>query len=179
MPDHKETAMKTLRPPYRHPALGLAVALAAGSFLACQGAGSPTSPSAPANPASVEAASASMVNSERGGNGIGLLGVDPVLCEVAREYSKQLQATGSLNHYDANGQAVDARVRAMGISFRVVGENLASVSGVSDPAREAHKRFMASASHRSNILEPRFDSVGVGVVSDGSTYWITQIFVGN
>jgi uncharacterized protein YkwD len=36
---------------------------------------------------------------------------------------------------------------------------------------------MASPPHRANILGERFTNVGVGVATDGESYWITQIFI--
>ena len=45
------------------------------------------------------------------------------------------------------------------------------------PAQVAHKQLMASASHRKNILSPKYRLAGVGVAKAGNTYWITQIFI--
>lgn len=43
---------------------------------------------------------------------------------------------------------------------------------------DAHRRLMASRGHRSNILDARFDAVGISIVHDNNgALFITQDFV--
>lgn len=138
---------------------------------------SPTSPGGGVSLEQVEASSVAFVNSERGGSGLGQLWFDPVLGEIARRYSERMRNEGFVSHFDASGTAVDGRLRVAGVSFSVASENIAVVGDTQDPAREAHRGFMGSPTHRANILDTRFTNVGVGVATDGERYWITQIFV--
>ncbi len=168
-------------PPRPHRTLRPArLVLLAGALLpllaACGGASSPTEPMG-LETSSIEAASAGLANQARRDHGVGPLMVDPRIADVARSYSEQMKAQGYISHFDESGGAVDSRLAAAGVRFSVVGENLAAVSDRTDPAGTAHRNLMASPEHRANILEPRFTSIGVGVVTDGTTYWITQIFV--
>ena len=156
----------------------LAAALVALLFVAaCGGSSGPTAPEGPLPAESVEAASVALVNSARGSDGLGQLAFDPVLCEIAREYSRQMRDDGFVSHYDAGGTAVDGRLRSYGVHFTMAGENIASLGDTTDPAGDAHRGFMGSASHRANILHAGFTSVGVGVATNGDTYWITQVFI--
>lgn len=147
--------------------------LAAG----CSGSSSsPTESGGPLSGDQVEASSAALINSERGQSGAGQLWFDPVLSEVARQYSREMRDQGFVSHYDENGNAVDARLRNAGVRFVMAGENIATLQTV-DPASDAHRGFMDSAPHRANILGERYTSVGVGAVSLGDKWWITQIFI--
>jgi len=54
---------------------------------------------------------------------------------------------------------------------------LPQVEGSSDPARRAHQELLANTGHRRNMLDDRFELVGVGVARSSSTYWITQVYL--
>lgn len=157
-----------------------AAALVAAANLvavACSGSSSsPTESGGPVSAEQVEASSVAMINSERGGAGLGQLWFDPVLSEVARQYSREMRDQGFVSHYDQHGVAVDGRLRSAGVRFVKAGENIAAVE-TADPAGDAHRGFMASAPHRANILAGDYTSVGVGVASVGDKFWITEIFI--
>ena len=141
------------------------------------GGGGPTAPKDGPAVASVEGSSFALVNDERRRAGEPELMFDPVLSELARRYSERMRDEGFFSHDDPSGGNTASRVRAAGISFSVVGENLAELSGAADPARQAHASFMGNADHRANILERRFTLAGVGVARSGNRYWITQLFL--
>lgn len=50
--------------------------------------------------------------------------------------------------------------------------------GMGPDVRTVFDRFMASPSHRDNILNPRLTQVGVGVVAGGGSLWVTVDFRG-
>ena len=102
------------------------------------------------------------LNSERKQRGLPELALDTALTEVGREY---LQRTASEPLHHASGpQAPDARVRARGIPFARVGENLARAR----TSTEALQAMMESPSHKSNLLHPRYRRVGVSAFRDPS-----------
>lgn len=145
--------------------------------VACSGSSSsPTEPGGVLSAEQVEASSVALINSERGRAGLGQLWFDPVLSEVARQYSREMRDGGFVSHYDPAGGAVDGRLRAAGISFIKAGENIAVIE-TGDPAGDAHRGFMDSAPHRANILGSDYTSVGVGVAAVGDRFWITQVFI--
>ena len=57
--------------------------------------------------------------------------------------------------------------------FDVSGENVA----VNTTAAGAHKGLMGSPPHRANILYPRYNAIGIGVLRAGQQIWVTQDFV--
>jgi uncharacterized protein YkwD len=141
------------------------------------GGGGPTAPSSGPGVASVEGSSFALINGARRGEGRPEVLFDPVLSEVARRHSERMRDEGFFAHDDPSGHNVASRVRSAGVVFSIVGENLATTSGTTDPAREAHGALMGNAQHRANILDGRFTLAGVGVARSGNSYWITQVFV--
>jgi uncharacterized protein YkwD len=100
------------------------------------------------------------------------------LAAAARAHSRDMVARGYFGHVDPEGRSPGARLKAAGISWRAVGENIAM-----DPdVKAAETAFMneprSGQNHRSNILSPKFTDVGVGIVAgpDGELY-ITQEFM--
>lgn len=148
--------------------------------LACSSGGdSPTEPGSGGGPsvAAVEGTLVMLINDARRDRDRTPLVHDPALAEVARRHSERMRDEGFFDHMGPTGGGPADRVRAAGISFRVLGENIGTVSRVSRPANRAHQAFMENPSHRGNILDLRFSHVGVGVARQGDTYWITELFL--
>jgi uncharacterized protein YkwD len=106
------------------------------------------------------------LNAERAARGLAALRWDPTLATYAGSWSANMAAHG-FRHSDIGG--------LLG-SFNYVGENIAMGSrGVT--AGALHVAWMHSDGHRSNMLAPGFNRVGIGVycASDGSL-WATQDF---
>jgi uncharacterized protein YkwD len=77
-----------------------------------------------------------------------------------------------LSHEGRDGSPPD-RVAGAGIAARVVGENVAHAAD----AAHAHRALWQSPSHRSNLLEQQFDTLGVGVAVDADqTLWVCELF---
>jgi hypothetical protein len=64
---------------------------------------------------------------------------------------------------------------AVAASWRKLGENV----GCGDVSVEVlHQKFMDSPAHRANIMDPEFDSIGIGVVYDSAgMMWVTEQFM--
>jgi hypothetical protein len=94
------------------------------------------------------------------------------LDRIARTHAERMMQAGKLAH-DAGDGEPDERVDHAGLAAREIGENVAHAGSVS----LAHRALWSSPSHRSNMLERRFDHVGIGVASgpDGSV-WVTELF---
>ncbi|MEM7287448.1 MAG: CAP domain-containing protein [Actinomycetota bacterium] len=95
------------------------------------------------------------LNAERASRGLAPLIVDASMTVAARDWSDDMADGGFLAH------APDITVGAPN-GWRLVGENVgrgSSVDGLVDA-------FMASPGHRANVLDVRFDRVGVGVATD-------------
>lgn len=179
-PDSSPTCRRTVAGPFLVRILAVLVLAASVLVLpACSSGGdSPTEPGA-SGPAAASVASSSFshVNGERRAANLPELMFDPVLAEIARQHSERMRDGGFFSHDDPSGSTPSSRLRAAGVSFSRLGENLATVSGHSDPARTAHQALMGNPSHRGNILAADFTLVGVGVAQQGDSYWITQVFI--
>ena len=107
----------------------------------------------------------SLTNADRARAGLAPLQSSATLVSIARSWSAHMAATGQLGHNPSLASQVSG--------WSTLGENVA-MAWSSD---QAEQLFMASAGHRANILQPRYNWVGIGVVvaTDGS-YWFTVDF---
>jgi uncharacterized protein YkwD len=83
------------------------------------------------------------------------------------------------SHRGADGSTVDGRADQLGLStWTAIAENIAFLKGQNDPAQLAVERWLASASHRKNILGGGWErsAIGVAVGNDGAFYF-TQVFI--
>lgn len=83
------------------------------------------------------------------------------------------------SHQGLNGQLIDERATDLGIEkWKAISENIAFNKGYINPVEFAVERWMQSASHRQNLLNPRWQQSGIGVAitSDGA-YYFTQVFL--
>lgn len=117
-----------------------------------------------------------LVNQARAQAGLPPLSPDPVLTQLARMKSQDMVDKGYFSHYSPTfGLPYQMEVNA-GIRARHMGaENLGSGPNV----EMAHYLLMASPGHRSNILNPNFTEIGIGVAHNGTGVVTTQLFIGN
>ena len=166
----------SIRPRFAFAVLALTSLLV--TLPACSGDGSdPTSPASFPGVASVEGASYALINRARNDEGRNPVMLDPALSAIARHHSEAMRDQGFFSHTDPSGVGPGARVQAAGISYTVLAENLAVVEGSSSPADRAHSALLSNPRHRHNMLDARFDLVGVGVARSGGQYWITHIYL--
>ncbi len=132
-----------------------------------------TIPQIDSNVSGFEAEVIRLVNDIRRENGLQPLTANWELSRVARYKSQDMLDNRYFAHnspiYGSPGQMV----KAFGLSYRAVGENIAK--GYSTP-QAVVTGWMNSSGHRANILNASYKQIGVGYVSSGN-YW-TQMFVG-
>lgn len=139
---------------------------------------SPTEPDTTPTSAEVEFQLFRLIAGARADAGVGSdLGLDPDLSEVARSHSISMRDHGFFSHQGIAGDRVGDRLRAAGYQFRTAAENIAQVTNSPVPATVSHEMLMSSAPHQSNILNSRFELVGIGVARADKTYWVTQVFI--
>ncbi len=111
-----------------------------------------------------------LVNRERVSAGLGALESRGAIVTIASGQSHAMAARGDIWHNEAY---LTSSTRSS-LGAGAMGENVATNGSVDD----AHRRLMASPGHRSNILDGRFDAVGISVVHDNNgRLFITQDFV--
>jgi hypothetical protein len=146
-----------------------AVSVAAVAWVTWTGGGhaaparAATTPAAVADPGSA-ASLVGYINQERSAAGLTAVAADSDLTTMAVEHSWAMEEADELFHNPDLSSQVQ--------NWLMLGENV----GVgSDPADIA-AAFMASPEHRQNILCPQFQEVGLGVVDQGGTLWVTEDF---
>jgi len=103
------------------------------------------------------------VNKERTNRGIATLTWSPKIVDIAETYGMDMWNRHYFSHYNPEGKTVADRFNAAGISYSVVGENLALT-----PTEEtAMTGLMNSPGHKANILDTQFHKIGIGVVDNG------------
>jgi uncharacterized protein YkwD len=173
VPQHKETAMRRV--------IRLTAALAASILMAFLGLAAAAVPALAATPPRAFRAPASApdpvtaaadfawVNSLRAAQGVAPLQVQPWAQGVAQQHSIDMANSESLYH-NMTGY-MDLGHSAMNASF--LGENVAMGTTLA----YAQNALLNSPPHMQNILDPRFNYVGVGAAIDASgQVWITEDF---
>ena len=96
---------------------------------------------------------------------------DPTLDELAADHAAAMQSRGRLEHDLGDGNPV-WRLQTRGVRATTAGENLARAPTLG----RAHRAIWASPAHRSNLLDPHFDKVGIGVErgADGE-WWVCEL----
>jgi uncharacterized protein YkwD len=100
------------------------------------------------------------MNEARAAHGLAPLRLDSKLRRAARAHSSDMLR----RNYFAHGPFV-SRLARFGVRGPRVGENLAWGVGSGADAREVVRRWLASPTHRANLLRPGFRRVGIGMTS--------------
>lgn len=114
-----------------------------------------------------------LVNQEREKQGLAVLYIDENLTGIARGHSRDMFQRRYFSHFSPEGHDVSFRAKEAGLSYSLIGENLAYAQDVT----MAHTGLMNSEGHRKNILDPAWIRIGIGVI-DGDVYGkiFTQVF---
>lgn len=116
-----------------------------------------------------------LINSERAKAGVAPLNFDSQLNHTALLKAQDMVANNYFSHTSPTYGSPDNMLRQFGITFKTMGENLAGNSSVD----AAHTALINSPGHRANILDSKFNFIGIGIQSS-STYGevFVQQFIG-
>jgi uncharacterized protein YkwD len=104
------------------------------------------------------------------------LRVSRVLTEVARKHSANMAKQGKLEHV-LGGKGAEQRIRDAGYPLLGWAENIFYNRDVPGAAEQGFKWWMDSPPHRKNMLEPRFQEIGIGMArNDKGQIYFTQVF---
>lgn len=107
------------------------------------------------------------VNDARAGAGLRPLMRDGALTRAAERHARGIAAAGALAHIAHDGSGPDTRAAAAGYAgWDVIAENLATARGAPD-AQAILAAWMASASHRANVLAPDVRDAGAACYVTG------------
>ena len=143
-----------------------------------------------------------LINRDRVANGVAPVVADPALGAVAEDQPVdacgitvlgRAKDMGVRNYFDhkilgCGLLGVTTLLNAVGINLSGSGENIAWMSGTTDPlvaANNLHSYWMGSDGHRKNILNPLWTRVGVGSWNtapgqtwSGGGYTLANVFIG-
>jgi hypothetical protein len=119
-----------------------------------------------------EARMLEQVNRERERAGLPALRQEPRLDAAAAEHTSRMARRGTLAHQLRGEPPLRARVAATGLRFNAVAENV----GYSTNVEDLHPNLMRSRGHRANLLDARYNAIGVAIQREGNRYYVTQNF---
>ncbi len=113
-----------------------------------------------------------MTNEERRREGLPALEWDDRLAQSAAAHAERMAQNDQLSHQFPGEPPLRERIAATLLRFNRSAENVAFAG---QPGR-IHQGWMESAGHRKNILSPRYNALGVGVVRRGKYLYAVQNF---
>jgi Cysteine-rich secretory protein family len=113
------------------------------------------------------------LNHERIKNGLDPLEWNEQAASAARAHSRLLAENTRLSHQFPGEASLPERLGTTGLRFTVAAENVARAEWIED----VHPALMGSSGHRANMLSPRYNAVGVGVLEDKGRIFVTQDFI--
>ena len=111
------------------------------------------------------------INEERTKNGLGILGYDTALQMTADIRAKE--SSESFGHTRPDGSAA---VTAVTVDYYVAGENLIQVNKEYASVDLLVDTWLASDSHRANIMLADFTQTALGIYESNGIIYISQIF---
>lgn len=136
--------------------------------------GTTSSSTSSANVAAAEKNAVELMNADRRANGLSDLKVSSAVTAVARSHAQDMVNRKFFSHSNPDGKTPSDRLKAAGISYSAVGENIAENTSV----QASETAFMNSSGHRANILNSNYTTVGIGVAYDSAgNVYVVQDFI--
>jgi uncharacterized protein YkwD len=145
--------------------------LAAGAAVNPEPAGFP--PGAARFDPSAEAQLLTLTNQARSHEGLAPLVVDQRLTQAARKHSALMEQQGLMEHQLPGEPPLQIRIANEAFPGNELSENIAMGN---EGIVAAHDGFMHSPPHRRAILDPTYDTIGIGVLRDGEYIYVTEDF---
>ncbi len=117
-----------------------------------------------------------LINKDRKAERLEPLALCEDLSKLAKIKSSDMIDYSYFSHTSPNYGGMITLYRKYIPSRRTFGENIMKTWNHS--AENIHKNFMNSSGHRSNIMEPNFKKIGIGVIKGSNYYYITESFSG-
>jgi hypothetical protein len=118
-----------------------------------------------ADTVSDEAAFVAKINDLRASKGLAPLRVNANLVAKARSWSAGMAAAGKIWHSTLSDGITE--------DWRKLGENV----GMGGSVDGLHTAFVNSLHHYENLVDPAFGYIGVGIVMNGKTIFVTEVFM--
>lgn len=145
----------------------------ASGFLALLAAVLLAAPAAPAQiPDSPEQQILNLTNQDRQEHGLAPLRWNAALARAAAAHAGRMAEERTLSHQYPGEPELMTRAADAGAHFQAIAENIA----LGPSPRAIENEWMHSIPHRTNILDPRMNSLGVAVVSRRGTLYAVEDF---
>lgn len=125
-----------------------------------------------------------LINAERARAGVAPLRLDPALDAIAEARSQDMIDRHYFSHYIPGGGMVFDILNRDHIPYQMAGENIAlndyiNFYALDQTVRQTNTDLMNSPEHRANILEPRYNLLGLGLAFESGTgkLIVTEDFV--
>ena len=119
----------------------------------------------PADISEEEKALLDLVNQARAEAGLKELAVDKTLLEAARTKAQDMTENNYFSHQSPRHGSPFDMMRQYGLEFKAAGENIAGNESIEG----AFEAWMSSESHKKNILNEKFNYIGIGI-AESKTY---------
>jgi uncharacterized protein YkwD len=119
-----------------------------------------------------EGALLELINQARADHGLQPLTVDNRLARAARKHSERMVEHSALSHQFEGEPPVQIRFSDENFPSDREGENV----DLDQSVASAHRALMDSPAHRANILDPNYNTVGIGIVRSGGNIYVTEDF---
>jgi uncharacterized protein YkwD len=115
------------------------------------------------------------INEARVAAGLPTLIVSSKLVDQARSWSHKMSMASGPNLGGTCQLAHNPKLaREVSLDWKLLGENVGC--GATN-VQAVHQAFMDSPAHRKNILDPKFDALGVAIVTSETTMFVTEVFM--
>jgi len=113
-----------------------------------------------------------LTNQDRADHGLKPLAWSAELANAAAAHDERMANEKSLSHQYPGEPGVSARAAQAGAHFQAIAENTA----MGPSAKAIEKQWMNSTPHRTNILDPQMNVIGIAVVEKGGYLFATEDF---
>ena len=113
-----------------------------------------------------------LTNQDRAAQGLGPLRWSRELAQAAQLHDERMVQRNDLQHQFADEPDVPTRAGQAGAHFRAVAENIA----LGPNAADIERQWMHSTMHRTNILDPEMNIIGIALVHHGGEVWAVEDF---
>jgi Cysteine-rich secretory protein family len=113
-----------------------------------------------------------LTNQDRAAQGLGPLRWSPELAQAAQLHDERMVQRNDLQHQFPDEPDVPTRAGQAGAHFRAVAENIA----LGPNAADIERQWMHSTMHRTNILDPEMNIIGIALVHHRGEVWAVEDF---
>ena len=117
----------------------------------------------------------SLINTNRAAAGLPLLNWSPELALAAQAHAEDCARRNSGSHVGSDGARLDARIVRQGLAAHRASENWANAQSVQRAFGLWWNEAPGRDPHRSNILDPKYTMIGIGVAAGKwGTYFVAD-----